>query len=449
MTDVDLWLLGTCLLLLVVISYLAALETVLLRLGLVRALRMDEEERPGATKLIWLLEHQASGLSVVLLVTVVARTGLAAAATMLAVRLMPGAAGVLLAIAVAALAGLVLGEVAPRTVALRHLEATGLRLAPSGRLLVRLFEPASRGFVALGRRLVPRRHEVSGPYASDDELRLLDADEEQQDEELEPEERAMIRSIFELADTVVREIMVPRPDMCTVSEASTLDEVVAVAIERGFSRLPVHEPDDADTIVGVVYAKDLLRRLAMEPSRRRWADLIRTPTFVPETKRCDDLLRDLQAATIHLALVVDEYGELVGLATIEDILEEIVGEIVDEHDHEQPLVEPLADASLRVDARLGVDDLNELLRTTLPEDGWDTVGGLVFGMLGRVPLEGETVELEGVAITVERVQGRRVSKVLVRHPGARDGSSSPALGDGVDGPDHGGRAAAPSRNGRS
>jgi CBS domain containing-hemolysin-like protein len=215
------------------------------------------------------------------------------------------------------------------------------------------------------------------------------------DDELEPEERAMIRSIFELADTLVREIMVPRPDMVTVPEDAPLHEVVRIAIEQGYSRIPVRDPDDEDTIVGVVYAKDLLRRLATEQHRTRWGDLVRTPTFVPETKRCDDLLRDLQAAAVHLAIVVDEYGEIVGLVTIEDILEEIVGEIVDEHDREEPLVEVLGDGELRIDGRLGVDDLNELLGAELPEEGWDTVGGLVFGTLGRVPAVGESVELEG------------------------------------------------------
>jgi CBS domain containing-hemolysin-like protein len=150
-----------------------------------------------------------------------------------------------------------------------------------------------------------------------------------------------------------------------------------------------------------------------ERSASDWRDLVRPPTFVPETKRCDELLRELREGTVHLALVVDEYGELVGLVTIEDLLEEIVGEIVDEHDHEEPLVELLDGRRLRIDARLGVDDLNELLGAELPEEGWDTVGGLVFGTLGRVPVEGETLELDGTSITVEQVQGRRVSKVVV------------------------------------
>ena len=177
--------------------------------------------------------------------------------------------------------------------------------------------------------------------------------------------------------------------------------------------MPVHDPQDGDRVLGIIYAKDLLARVATGDDELGWSDLVRDATFVPETKRCDELLRELQASAVHLAVVVDEYGELVGLVTIEDLLEEIVGEIVDEHDREEPLVELLADDSMRIDARLGVDDLNELLDAELPEEGWDTVGGLVFGVLGHVPSVGETIELDGLTITVERVQGRRVGKVLV------------------------------------
>jgi CBS domain containing-hemolysin-like protein len=421
--------------LLLLTAYLAAVETVLTRVNVVRALRLAEEERRGSPALLWLTEHRASSLNVLLVLTVTARVTLAGVLAVLGWRLSDGVGGLVAALAVAVVASLVLGEVAPRTVALRHLEATGLRLAGSARLLVRVVGPVASLIVGLGRALVPRRHEVSGPYASDDELRELEHPEEQ-DEELEPEERAMIRSIFELADTVVREIMVPRPDMVTVSSDAELAEVVGLALDRGFSRLPVHDPEDPDVILGVIYAKDLFGRIATGTSAPGWHDLVRPPTYVPETKRCDDLLRELQAERVHLALVVDEHGELVGLVTIEDILEEIVGEIVDEHDQEEPLVEPLEDGRLRIDARLGVDDLNELLDSDLPEEGWDTVGGLVFGTLGRVPVEGERLELDGLTITVERVQGRRVGKVVIarREPRGTDegGSDEPAVPDGPD-----------------
>ena len=416
-------MLAVAVVLLVFTAYLAAAETVVSRCNVVRALRLVEEERPRATSLLWVAEHRASSLNVLLALTVSSRVTLAALGTVLGLQLLGGAGGVVVAVAAVVVLSLLVGEVTPRTLALRHLEAVGLTLAGPTRMLVRGLDPLGRLVVTAGRALVPRRHEVSGPYASDDELRALDRDVEE-DEELEPEERAMIRSIFELADTVVREVMMPRPDMVTVAADADLDEVVRVPIEQGLSRLPVHDADDAGTIVGVVYAKDLLARVATGDEERGWADLVREPTFVPETKRCDELLRELQEAAVHLAVVVDEYGAIVGLVTIEDLLEEIVGEIVDEHDREEPLVELLPDETMRIDARLGVDDLNELLETELPEEGWDTVGGLVFGTLGHVPTEGERLELDGLTITVERVQGRRVGKVLI----ARHSQSQAAAG---------------------
>ncbi len=409
-------------------AYLAAIETVIDRLNLVRALRLDDEDQRGSAALLWLAEHRSSALSAVLVATVVSRVALVAAAIGIALAVAPSVAGILGALVAVVVVSLVVGEVAPRTVALRHLEATGLRLAASARVVVRVVGPVARLFVVAGRGLVPRRHEVSGPYASDDELRELDHDDDEENPALEPEERAMIRSIFELADTRVREIMTPRPDMVTVGRDEPLDALIAAVTEQGFSRVPVHEPDEPDEFVGIVFAKDLLARVADHGNGGDWVDLVREATFVPETKRVDELLRALQASAVHMALVVDEYGAIVGLVTIEDILEEIVGEIVDEHDHEEPLVEVCGDGVLRIDARLGVDDLNEMLSATLPEEGWDTVGGLVFGTLGRVPEVGESVELHGHVLTVESVQGRRVGKVLVA-PGSSDEDGDDESGD--------------------
>ena len=399
-------------------ALLAAVETVVSRMNVVRALRLVEQDEEGeeaarATALLWLTEHRAGALDALLVATVLARVSLATVVTVLVLAVTSAWWWVVAAAAVTIGLSLVVTEVVPRTVVLRHLDAAGLVLARPGRLLVRLFSPISTASVALGRALVPRRHEVSGPHAGDDELRALNDEGQEDADELEAEERAMIRSIFELGETLVREVMVPRPDVISVPEDAPIGEVVRVAVDGGYSRLPVHARDEVNDIVGVVYAKDLLRRLATQPDLDRWSDLTRPPTFVPETKRCDELLRELQADAVHLALVIDEYGDFVGLVTIEDVLEEIVGEIVDEHDQEQELVEALDDGRFRIDARLGVDDLNELLGTELPEEGWDTVGGLVFGTLGRVPRPGERVELDRTTIEVEVLQGRRVAKVVV------------------------------------
>jgi CBS domain containing-hemolysin-like protein len=407
----SLWGIVSVVVLLGLTAYLSAVETVLVRLPLVRALRLREEEARGSGPLLWLLEHRATSLNVVLLLTVTVRVATAVVATWLALRLVGGAVAVVAVAVALVLVSLLVAEVAPRTATLRRLEAAGLRLAPSFLAVTRLLDPVAGGVVTAGRSLVRGRTEAPGPFEGDDDARGLH-DPEAADEQLEDDERAMIRSIFELGDTVVREIMVPRPDMVTVQEGAPLRDLVNTVIEHGYSRIPVYRASKEE-IVGVVFAKDLLRRLAHQPGVAVWDDLVQPATFVPESKRIDDLLRFLQAGAVHQAVVVDEYGAVAGLVTIEDILEEIVGEIVDEHDREDPLVELLDEVRMRVDARLSVDDLNELLDSDLPDEGWDTVGGLVVGTLGRVPLPGEQVDLEGLTLVAERVQGRRVSKVLV------------------------------------
>jgi len=401
--------LGIAAALLVVTALLAAAETVLERVSLVRSLRLDDEEAPGADALLWLMEHRTTARNGVLVATVAVRVVFAALVLLAADEL--GLAPATVALFVAVLLSLVVGEVAPRTWVLRHLEATALRLAPGLRLLVRLLDPVARLVVDAGRLLVRTRREVPGPYSTEEELRDLLAEEEA-DEPIPDDERAMITSILELGDTVVREIMVPRPDMVTVEADAELREVIETVIDHGRSRIPVRR-GSGDAIIGVVHAKDVLARLATRPGSGQWSDLVRPAHFVPETKRVDRLLSELRDEAIHQAIVVDEYGAVTGLVTIEDVLEEIVGEIVDEHDDEAPLVEVLDGGRLRVDARLPVGDLEELLSAELPAEDWDTVGGLVFGIIGHVPDEGEHVELQGLRFVAERVQGRRVAHVLV------------------------------------
>jgi CBS domain containing-hemolysin-like protein len=403
------------LILLLATGWLAVCETVADRLPLVRALRLEEEGVDGGAALLWITEHRVTARNVILLSTITVRTGFVVASYVLA-----GVAGAVLSVVLS----MVVGEVAPRTWALRHLEATGLRVAGVLRALVRFGDPVARLTVDLGRLLVGTRRDVAGPYPSDEDVRELLV-EEDDDEVLDDDERAMITSILELGDTVVREIMVPRPDMITVDADDELREVIQTVIDHGRSRIPVVR-GSGDDIVGVVHAKDVLARLATRPGSGLWSDLVREAAFVPETKRVDDLLRELRDEAIHQAIVIDEYGAVTGLVTIEDVLEEIVGEIVDEHDDEEERIQLLPSGAIRVDARLAVDDLDELLGTELPDEDWDTVGGLVFGLLGHVPAEGETVTLDGLRFTAEQVQGRRVARVLVQREPAEAASDSEA-----------------------
>jgi CBS domain containing-hemolysin-like protein len=240
------------------------------------------------------------------------------------------------------------------------------------------------------------------------------------DEEIiEAEERELIESVFDFGDTTVREVMVPRPDMVTINTSFRVSDAMEVAVLNGFSRLPV-VGEGVDDLQGVVFAKDLMRAELDDGGDRMVVDLLRPAHFVPETKRIAELLPEMQAQTFHLALVVDEYGGTAGLVTLEDIIEELVGEIVDEFDVEEPLAQRIAGGDLRVNARIPVDEVNDLLSADLPTGDWNTIGGLIVTELGRVPVAGETVEVAGHRLRVERVQGRRIARVRITAVPASD-----------------------------
>lgn len=218
--------------------------------------------------------------------------------------------------------------------------------------------------------------------------------------------------MLEFTDTIVREVMVPRTDMITVPASASTDQALDVVLEAGRSRIPI-SGDGVDDIVGVLYARDLLQLFDDEAPSRPCGDIARSPYFVPETKHIAELMREMQSRQVHMAIVVDEFGGTAGLVTIEDLVEEIVGEIADEYDSEEPMITPLEGGSYLIDARLDIESLESLLGVSVPSDEWDTVGGLVLGLAGRVPREGETFEYDGFTLTAHQVQGRRVSKVQV------------------------------------
>jgi CBS domain containing-hemolysin-like protein len=281
-------------------------------------------------------------------------------------------------------------------------------------VLGRLLQPLGKLLIAIANAamvLLPGKALAKGPFVTEDEIRHL-VDVAEEEEEIEEEERELIHSIFEFGDTVVREVMVPRPDMVAIPATTALKEALQTIVEAGYSRIPIYE-GDTDNIVGVLYAKDVLKRIQENRGDATVGSIGRAPTFVPEQKKVSELLREMQDQRVHMAIVVDEYGGTAGLVTIEDLLEEIVGEIVDEYDKEEPLVEPLDEERFRVDAKMPIDEMNELLGVELPHEEWDTVGGLVFGLTGRVPAVGEKVRFDGLEFTTERVTGRRIQKVVV------------------------------------
>ena len=226
------------------------------------------------------------------------------------------------------------------------------------------------------------------------------------------EELELISQVLEFTDGIVREVMVPRTDMITVAASDDTDRALDVVLECGRSRIPA-TGDDLDDIVGVLYARDLLTLFDTGGEARPVSKIMHTAFFVPETKKVSELFRELQKQKVHLAVVIDEFGGTAGLVTMEDLLEEIVGEIVDEYDEEEPLIQPVAEGEYIVDGRLPVDELAELFGTELPDEDWDTVGGLLLGLAGRVPEEGEVFHLDAITFTAERVQGRRVSRIRV------------------------------------
>lgn len=277
----------------------------------------------------------------------------------------------------------------------------------------RLKEAAAR----LGLRRSP------APAVSEDELMAL-TEAAVESDAIEAGERDLIESALALGDTVVREVMVPRTDMVHAPASVTVAEALELAIDRGLSRLPVSGAD-IDDIVGLALLKDLARAERSGQGSRPVRASMRRAVFVPETKRVGELLQEMRTARVHLAVVVDEYGGTAGLVTLEDLVEELVGEIEDEFDRPEPMLEPLAGGEALVHGRMPVDQLNHLMGADLPDDDWDTVGGFIFNTLGRVPEVGETVEAGHLRLRVERMQGRRITRVRLSWAGATAVESRP------------------------
>jgi putative hemolysin len=309
-----------------------------------------------------------------------------------------------------------LGDVLPRARASHREERVLLALARPMRLFVLLMTPVVWIVGLLGRSVAA----VTGnplvrarAAASEEEIKVL-VEGSAEEGILEPEEKEMIHSIIRFTDTTVRQIMVPRIDMTAVDMTSPLPQVVDLVLEAGHTRVPVYE-GTIDHIVGIVHAKDLLRPLLEVRHEIPLKDVLRLPYYVPEGKKVDELLHEFRREQTQLAIVVDEYGGTSGLVTIEDILEEIVGDIADEYDVEEPMVQPLDENAYLLDARLSIDDANEELQLGLPGEEYETIGGFVFGQLGRLPEAGEVLHHGPFDFIVDQTDGRRILKLrLVR-----------------------------------
>jgi CBS domain containing-hemolysin-like protein len=305
----------------------------------------------------------------------------------------------------------VFAEVTPKTFAIQQTDRVALTLAPIVAALGRLVGPVAKFLVTFANVLMPGKGLPEGPFITEQELRAS-AEVAQEEGQIEEGEVELIHSIFEFGDTIVREVMVPRPDIVAVEDDKALRDVQAIVLSHGYSRVPVFR-EDLDDVVGIVYAKDVLKALHQGKHDAPLADVVREARYVPETKKVAELLREMQKDKFHIALVTDEYGSLTGLVTLEDLLEELVGEIADEYDREEPEMVEVEEGRYRVSGKVSVDDVNEMLDVELPDEEWDTVAGLVLDLFGRIPKEGERVPFQGLAFTAEEVQGRRIAKVLI------------------------------------
>jgi CBS domain containing-hemolysin-like protein len=413
----DWWTLAAVGLLILAAALLAASETSVTRMTRIRALSLEEQKRRGASFLVRVTTDPARYLNPVLVATLACHVLGTTLATTVAVRHL-GNAGEWVASAVLTSVIFVFAESAPKTFAVLHTDGVALGLAPLIYALGRALYPLSRVLVGLSNVILPGKGLPRGPFITEEEIRSI-VDVAEEEEVIEREEREMIHSIFELGDTIVRNIMTPRPDMVTVEARQSVREAMDIAIGKGFSRIPVYE-NEPDNIVGVVYAKDLFRAVRGDgESVQQVRQHMREPYFVPETMRVSDLLREMQRRKVHLAIVADEYGDVAGLVTLEDILEEIVGEITDEYDVEEARILPVGTDGWRVQAKMPIWEFNELVEAKLPEDEeWQTIGGLVASALGKIPEEGDEVEFQGFTFRVERVQRRRIGTVLVRRKAA-------------------------------
>jgi CBS domain containing-hemolysin-like protein len=414
------WLLVAALALILLAGSCTGAESALLRVSRAGAKELGRSAGESAEPLQAALADVPRYLSVVLLIRVASEICAAVlVAGVLVSWLGIGWKAFLITALAMTVATYLLAGVIPRSIARRAPVKVASAAATGLRPVIRLLGPLPRLLAAAGSAFAigPGRRDSGSQSGAEEDLRgLVDLLEQRQI--IEPGERAMIHSVFELGDTIVREVMVPRTDMVFVERGKTLGQVLSLALRSGFSRIPVIG-ENLDDVVGIAYLKDVMTRIHEHPEGEKVEtveSIMRAATFAPDSKPCDDLLREMQARHVHMAIVIDEYGGTAGLVTIEDILEEIVGEIADEYDRERPPVEWLSDGSARVSARLAVEELEELFGVSIDAEDVETVGGLLAHQLGKVPIAGSVATVSGLRLTAENLTGRRnrIGTVLVQ-----------------------------------
>jgi CBS domain containing-hemolysin-like protein len=401
-------------------------------LGAASRARVNElvrERRVGARQLAFVMADRPRHINLLLFLRLACELAATVLVTVVCLRLVqPGWLAVLVTVLSMLVVSYVLVGVGPRTIGRQHPYRVSLVAAGPVRVLGRVLGPLNRLLIVIGNAITPGRGFREGPFSSEVELREL-VDMAQERGLVAAVEREMIHSVFELGDTVAREVMVPRTEIVWIEQTKSVRQALALSLRTGFSRIPVIG-ESVDDVVGVANLKDLVRA-SVEPEAGGGGgppveQFMRPASFIPDSKRLDGLLKDMQLSRNHMAIVVDEYGGTAGLLTIEDILEEIVGEITDEYDlDERPPIEWLDVVSVRVSSRLPVEDLGELFGVELDDSDVETVGGLLAQRLGRVPLPGAEAEIAGLRLRAEGGKDRRgrmrITAVLVRRADAVNG----------------------------
>ncbi len=412
--DTQAWLQLILLVIMLILCALAsASETALTSVSRIKLKNLVEEGDKKAQEIEQILANPNVFLSTILIVNSVATIIASSLATILALRFFQ-AWGDIIETVLLSLLVLIFCEITPKTAAVQNpLRWARALIAPVRgaawllRPVVWILGKITNALVRiLGGQVV--RH---GPFVTEEELRLLVTVGEEEGV-LEEAETEMIHSIFEFADTPVREVMIPRIDIVALESDITLNEAVDQALEGGFSRIPVYE-ETIDNIIGVLYTKDMLKQLREGHEAQPIRDLVRPAYFVPETKKLDDLLREIRQKRVHLAIVIDEYGSVSGLVTIEDLVEEIVGDIQDEYDREEKLYEQVNDREYVFSAKISIDEFNELMDTKLEHEDYDTLGGFLYAQLDKIPVAGDTVIFNHYRFTILTTRGRRIVRVQV------------------------------------
>ncbi len=414
----------------------SAAETALTSISRIKLKNLVGEGDALAAQIERILNEPNRFLSTILVVNSVAVIVASTMATVLALRF-SASLGELISSVLISLVVLIFCEITPKTAAVQNPLRWARALIGPVRAAAWLLHPVVwmlSAITSLLVRMLGGQVKHRGPFVTEEELRLLVTVGEEEGV-LEEEETEMIHSIFEFADTTVREVMVPRIDMVTLDSNATVTEAVDLALQGGFSRIPVYEASvGVDEVIGVLYTKDMLKQLREGHHTFPIRDLVRPAYFVPETKKLDDLLREIRQKRVHMVIVVDEYGSVAGLVTIEDLVEEIVGDIKDEYDHEENLYEQVNEREYIFDAKINIYDFNDVMNMHLEDTDYETLGGFMYAQLDKIPNAGDTIEFEGLTLTVLATKGRRITKIRVVHnepaeQGKTDLKLLPALGE--------------------